>query len=154
VHRAFPKGASRNELIGFSSDYCYVEGVFSTPGNESSVPVSIGFNREQRVSMKVNAKQVSSFSQWLGHGMAVSFGPEDLALVQGVPKDRRNFLDIFISQIDTAYLSRSYRTGKALPSATFCLQRRSTMRSLTYTKKQWHGTALLSSSNAGKYAPP
>jgi DNA replication and repair protein RecF len=109
------RGASRNELIGFSSDYCYVEGVFSTPGNESSVPVSIGFNREQRVSMKVNAKQVSSFSQWLGHGMAVSFGPEDLALVQGVPKDRRNFLDIFISQIDTAYLSSliSYRKSLA-----------------------------------------
>ncbi len=109
------RGATRNELIEFSSDYCYVEGEFCNGLSQSEVSVSIGFNREQKVSMKKGGKPVSSFSQWLGHGMAVSFGPEDLALVRGMPKDRRNFLDIFISQIDTSYLSSlmSYRKNLA-----------------------------------------
>jgi DNA replication and repair protein RecF len=99
------RGATRNELIGFSSDYCYAEGVFSNGGSGKNVPVSIGFNREQKVSMKADGRPITSFSQWLGHGMAVSFSPEDLALVHGAPRDRRNFLDIFISQIDPQYLA-------------------------------------------------
>jgi DNA replication and repair protein RecF len=109
------RGATRNELIAFSSDYSYVEGGFSLVGKQPHLTVSIGFTREQKVSMKKNGTPVSSFSQWLGHGMAVSFGPEDLALVQGVPKDRRNFLDIFLSQIDSSYLSSlmSYRKNLA-----------------------------------------
>lgn len=98
------RGATRSELIGFSSDYCYVEGVFSKKENIGATPVSIGFNREQKVSMKVNGRAISSFSQWIGHGMAVSFGPDDMKLVQGFPKERRNFLDLFISQLDPAYL--------------------------------------------------
>jgi DNA replication and repair protein RecF len=118
------RGSTRNELIGFSSDYCYVEGTFSNRGNGSNIPVSIGFNREQKVSMQVNAKPVSSFSQWLGHGMAVSFGPDDPKLVQGVPRDRRNFLDLFISQIDPSYLSSLILYRKNLAQRNHLLARK------------------------------
>jgi DNA replication and repair protein RecF len=98
------RGSSRGDLIRFSSDYCYAEGVFSAQGGGKTLPVSIGFNREQKVSMKVDGRVISSFSQWIGHGMAVSFGPDDLKLVQGAPRDRRSFLDLFISQVDPGYL--------------------------------------------------
>ncbi len=118
------RGATRNELIGFSSDYCYAEGVFSNSESGKNVPVSIGFNREQKVSMKADGRPIASFSQWLGHGMAVSFGPEDLALVQGAPRDRRNFLDIFISQIDPPYLASLISYKKSLAQRNSLLARK------------------------------
>ncbi len=118
------RGSSRNELINFSSDYCYLEGTFSNRENVANIPVSIGFNREQKVSMKVNARPVSSFSQWLGHGMAVSFGPDDPKLVQGIPRDRRSFLDLFISQIDPSYLSSLILYRKSLAHRNHLLARK------------------------------
>jgi|WetSurMetagenome_2_1015567.scaffolds.fasta_scaffold00220_3 DNA replication and repair protein RecF len=109
------RGSARNEIIGFSSDYCYAEGVFSNGHAGGQMPVSIGFNRDQKVSMTADGRPIASFSQWLGHGMAVSFGPEDIELVQGAPAARRNFLDIFISQVDPHYLASliSYKKNLA-----------------------------------------
>ncbi|HUI91228.1 MAG TPA: DNA replication and repair protein RecF [Chitinivibrionales bacterium] len=118
------RGAARGDLIRFSSDYSYVEGVFSKKENGAETQVSIGFNREQKVSMKVNDRAISSFSQWLGHGMAVSFGPDDLKLVQGAPRERRNFLDIFISQIDPAYLDSLIMYKKNLTQRNNLLSKR------------------------------
>jgi DNA replication and repair protein RecF len=118
------RGSARGDLIRFSSDYSYVEGVFCKKDNGAATQVSIGFNREQKVSMKVNDRAISSFSQWLGHGMAVSFGPDDLKLVQGAPRERRNFLDIFLSQIDPAYLESLILYKKNLTQRNNLLSKR------------------------------
>ncbi len=98
------RGSSRSELIRFGSEYCHVQGTFTSSHASASTTVSIGLGRDQKVSMRINDKPISSFSQWLGHSIAVSFSPHDLKLVQGIPKERRNFLDLIISQIDPLYL--------------------------------------------------
>ena len=118
------RGSPRGDLIRFSSDYSYVEGVFSKKESGAATQVSIGFNREQKVSMKMNDCAISSFSQWLGNGMAVSFGPDDLKLVQGAPRERRSFLDIFISQIDPAYLESLILYKKNLIQRNHLLSKR------------------------------
>jgi DNA replication and repair protein RecF len=74
--------------------------------------------------MKINGKQIPSFSQWLGHGLVVSFSPDDLRIVQGMPKERRNFLDLVISQIDPAYLDSLICYKKNLAQRNNLLARR------------------------------
>jgi DNA replication and repair protein RecF len=97
------RGSRRSDCIRFGSE-CHAEGTFAGEENAPATAVSIGFSRQGRVSMKINGKTISSFSQWIGHGLVVSFGPDDLSIVQGLPADRRNFLDLVISQIDPVYL--------------------------------------------------
>jgi DNA replication and repair protein RecF len=118
------RGSTRDEMIRFSSDYCYAEGEFSDNVHDRTLPVSIGFNRERKVSMKVDNLAITSFSQWIGHGMAVSFGPDDLKLVQGAPRERRNFLDLFISQVDPSYLSSLIQYKKNLAQRNNLLMRK------------------------------
>ena len=43
-------------------------------------------------------------SEWIGQFNAVLFSPESLILVKGGPAERRRFLDLLISQIDSIYL--------------------------------------------------
>ena len=118
------RGSKRSELIRFSSDHCFAEGVFEAKGRHSATTVSLGFSRDLKVSMKINDRPVSSFSQWLGHGLVVSFSPDDLSLVHGMPKERRNFLDLFISQIDQRYLENLIEYKKNLAQRNILLARR------------------------------
>lgn len=117
------RGSSRSDLIRFSSDCCFLEGVFEGRG-ASATTVSMGFSRDQKVSMKVSGRPISSFSQWLGHGLAISFSPDDLGLVHGLPKERRNFLDLLICQLDPAYLENLILYKKNLAQRNTLLCRR------------------------------
>jgi DNA replication and repair protein RecF len=55
---------------------------------------------------------------------AVLFSPEDIELISGTPGGRRRYLDITISQLDTAYLRSLSRYGRVLE------QRNSLLKSL------------------------
>jgi DNA replication and repair protein RecF len=91
-------------MIRFSSDYCFLEGVFERADTKATEKASVGFSRDKKVSMKIDGNAVGAFSQWLGRTTAIAFGPDDIQLVQGQPKERRAFLDLLISQIDATYL--------------------------------------------------
>lgn len=118
------RGSRRIDCIRFGSEYCHAEGVFADDKAGPNTSVSIGFSRDARVSMKINQKIIPSFSQWLGHGLVVSFSPDDLRIVQGMPKDRRNFLDLVISQIDPGYLESLICYKKNLAQRNNLLTRR------------------------------
>jgi DNA replication and repair protein RecF len=118
------RGSHRSDLIRFGSAYCHLEGTFLSEKTEPAASVSIGFNREQKVSMKINGRTLSSFSEWFGHRCVVSFSPDDLRIVQGLPKERRIFLDLVISQLDPAYLESLIAYKKNLAQRNNLLTRR------------------------------
>jgi DNA replication and repair protein RecF len=118
------RGSKRGDCIRFGSDYCHVEGTFKAEATTPATSVSIGFNRDQKVSMRINGRAISSFSQWFGHSLVVSFGPDDLLIVQGLPRERRNFLDLVISQLDPAYLDSLICYKKNLAQRNNLLVRR------------------------------
>jgi len=117
------RGSHRSDLIRFGSDYCHVEGTFLDEKTDPAA-VSFGFNREQKVSMKINGRTLASFSEWFGHRPVVSFSPDDLKIVQGLPKERRNFLDLVISQLDQVYLESLINYKKNLAQRNNLLTRR------------------------------
>jgi len=118
------RGATRSDLIRFGADYCFVKGEFSGAADKPHTSVAVGFDRNHKVSMKINDRPISSFSHWFGHSLVVSFSPDDLRLVQGHPKDRRAFLDLIISQLDPAYLDALICYKKTLAQRNNLLARR------------------------------
>jgi DNA replication and repair protein RecF len=96
--------ATRDEMIRFLSDYSFVEGVFARQDGNAPITVSSGFSRDKKTSVKIDGVLQPSFSKWFGHSIAIPFGPDDVRLVRGMPRERRSFLDMLLCQIDASYL--------------------------------------------------
>ncbi|MBI5412204.1 DNA replication/repair protein RecF [Candidatus Peregrinibacteria bacterium] len=102
--------SENQDLIGFSEDFCSVEGEFSAKTKESPE----GANRDSRLQvivtknppekgLKING--VSSRSvDFIGHLKAVFFNPDDLEMIHGAPRLRRRYLDLLLLQLNHRYL--------------------------------------------------
>ena len=112
-HRTYPD----NELIRHSESWFYLKGeIAATDGarpnpephdlqlsNLMTVEASNELSGKKR--FKFNGIIQKKLSQWIGQFNVVFFSPESLTLVKGSPADRRRFIDLLISQINSAYLT-------------------------------------------------
>ena len=98
-HRATRDG----ELIRHNETGFYLRG---TLGNNSNDVMSLEVMKRARGQFKLKKNGVlqTKRSEWIGQFNAVLFSPESLVLVKGGPAERRRFLDLLISQIDSIYL--------------------------------------------------
>lgn len=98
-HRATRDG----ELIRHNEAGFYLRG---TLGNSSDDVMSLEATKRARGQFKLKKNGVlqTKRSEWIGQFNAVLFSPESLILVKGGPAERRRFLDLLISQIDSIYL--------------------------------------------------
>ena len=98
-HRATRDG----ELIRHNEAGFYLRG---TLGNSSNDVMSLEATKRARGQFKLKKNGViqTKRSEWIGQFNAVLFSPESLILVKGGPAERRRFLDLLISQIDSIYL--------------------------------------------------
>ncbi|KMQ50795.1 DNA recombination and repair protein RecF [Chitinispirillum alkaliphilum] len=109
------RGAARKTMINHEEKSAFAEGCFNYEDG-ARVKASLGFDRDRRVSMKINDKPLGSFSEWFGERPVVSFGTDDLELVYGPPETRRRFLDMLISQIDRGYFEALARYRRSMLS--------------------------------------
>lgn len=65
-------------------------------------------------SLKVNGNAVTKSSEFIRKINAVSFTPEDIELIKGSAGNRRQYLDILLSQLSPHYLSHLQSYNKAL----------------------------------------
>lgn len=112
-HRTYPD----NELIRHNESWFYLkakvvptDGAHTNPephnlqaSNLMTVEVSNELSGKKR--FKFNGVLQKKLSQWIGQFNVVFFSPESLTLVKGSPADRRRFIDLLISQINSAYLN-------------------------------------------------
>lgn len=98
-HRATRDG----ELIRHNEAGFYLRG---TLGNSRNDVMSLEATKRARGQFKLKKNGVlqTKRSEWIGQFNAVLFSPESLVLVKGGPAERRRFLDLLISQIDSIYL--------------------------------------------------
>lgn len=98
-HRATRDG----ELIRHNEAGFYLRG---TLGNSRNDVMSLEATKHARGQFKLKKNGVlqTKRSEWIGQFNAVLFSPESLVLVKGGPAERRRFLDLLISQIDSIYL--------------------------------------------------
>lgn len=76
--------------------------------------LTISFKHERQKTIKINEDVVSKISSLLGKINVVLFLPHDIELIQGSPAARRKYLDIMISQIDSAYYTNLQQYYAAL----------------------------------------
>ena len=124
-HRTYPD----DELIRHNEDWFYLKGeVAATDGSHTNpevhnlqpldlMTVEVSNELSGKKRFKSNGVLQKKLSQWIGQFNVVFFSPESLTLVKGAPADRRRFIDILISQIDSAYLN-------ALQNYQFALKQR------------------------------
>ena len=78
------------------------------------------FGRERR--RKKNGYKIEKIKEMLGSFKAVLFYPDDLGLVKGSPEERRDFLNVAISQCYDVYLSYYANFKKALENRNCLLK--------------------------------
>jgi DNA replication and repair protein RecF len=62
----------------------------------------------------VDGDPLTRFSEHIGHLPAVFIAPDDIALVNGPPEERRRFIDTVLSQVDPDYLQALIRYNRIL----------------------------------------
>ena len=98
-HRATRDG----ELIRHNEAGFYLRGTLKNGSNDVMSLEAMKRARGQ-FKLKKNGVLQTRRSEWIGQFNAVLFSPESLVLVKGGPVERRRFLDLLISQIDSGYL--------------------------------------------------
>ena len=92
------------ELVRFGQEECSVLQHFSDNQREQTVEMTLFSGSKNRRRVYHNGVSLARTSQLLGNFRVVLFCPEHLSLVKEGPGERRNFLDVAISQLHPAYV--------------------------------------------------
>ncbi len=136
------------ELIRHHASGFYLKGTLRNGSNDVVSLEAIKQTRGQ-FKLKKNGVLETKRSEWIGQFNAVFFSPESLTLVKGGPSERRRFLDLLISQINSEYLRNLQKYNLILKQRNELLKQiRATAASITQLDA-WnrlliiHGTAVL-----------
>ena len=99
---------------GFSISVCYED-----KNGEGSLEYAI-YEKERR--RRKNGYKISKASEMIGNFRAVLFSPDDLNLVKGGPEERRDFLNVAISQCYPSYIASYSDYKKALENRNAILK--------------------------------
>lgn len=126
--------ASDNECLCFSSDYFLLESSFLGE-NDDSIRVKVTYTKEKEKKIVVNNSEVKPFSRHIGRVPCITFSPQEMVIVNGVPAERRRFIDAAISQTNRLYLDDllAYRR---------VLHQRNALLSQLYSMNQFHSDTL------------
>lgn len=89
------------ELIHHDAPYFYLEAHFKKSGISHSIKAHFD-GKERR--LQIDGTSYKSFNPLLGTLPTVLYAPDHLSLVTGPPAERRQFLDLHLSQLDPQYL--------------------------------------------------
>lgn len=92
------------ELILLGGDFFLIHGD-GLSAIDRQVELEIRYARHAGKNVRINNQIQRNLSDLYGSLAAVVISPEDRQLIQGSPSGRRRFLDIAISQTNTAYLA-------------------------------------------------
>ena len=98
------------DLIKWEEENCYCRGQFQESDYDIQIEIGIGV-KEKRI--KINGQIVKNNSVF-GQIPVVIFSPDDLQIVKGAPQLRRDFIDLYLAQIDPNYRFVYYNFYKVL----------------------------------------
>jgi len=90
------------DLITFDDDFCRIESKVSVNSEEKELEIIVTSSPPQKV-LKVNGVKRPA-KDFVGILKAVFFSPDDLSEMAFAPKLRRRYMDVILSQLDSAYL--------------------------------------------------
>ncbi len=97
-----PKNSKDKQIIRFNQNKAKVGVNFSTVAGNKTIEMYL--DKSDKKSIKINNLNILKLTELVGTLSVVYFSPDELKLIKEVPEDRRNFLDVSISQFDKTYL--------------------------------------------------
>lgn len=91
------------DMIRIGSRTCAVQARVQHTHVLDEVGVRLYAQQNERKLIYVNGKIVQRIGELMGHMTCVMFSPEDLEIVKGPPQARRTYLDMLLSQSQSAY---------------------------------------------------
>ena len=92
------RGATLREMVNIDEKEANISGFFEKKSQ------SIGFSKNNDIFVNINDIKYKSFSCLYGENGFVYFGVDDIKTVKGIPQEKRQFLDMIISQTNSDYL--------------------------------------------------
>jgi DNA replication and repair protein RecF len=104
------RAKKEEEVIQWNEETGFIRGVFSGETNPAVIEIGIG-RREKRY--KLNG-QIVKRNDIFAQVPVVIFAPDDLQLIKGSPSYRRDFIDLYLAQIEPKYRLIYYNYTKIL----------------------------------------
>jgi len=92
------------ETVNFERPFCRVCGSF-LQDIQVNQTVVFQFSREAGKTISIEEKKLSRYSELIGKLPIVLLSPEDYKITGGGPAERRNLVDMFLSQVSSVYLN-------------------------------------------------
>lgn len=105
-HRA----KTENELIYWGESVANLKLNFEKDNNDSKLEIIL--NPPKKKILKVNEIKKNKYSEFISQLKTVNFEVDDLLLLRGTPENRREWLDLAINQIYSAYYDRLNKYNK------------------------------------------
>lgn len=131
---AFTKSHKTNretDVIRNTAEFARIHALVAFEDQEGTMDIILS---KQGKKAKYNQIEMDRLSEYIGRLNVVMFAPEDLELIKGNPRVRRNFLDIELGQISKPYLQTLQQYKRILK------QRNDLLKSM---QKQKHHDLLL-----------
>jgi len=113
------------ELVKFDKEGFRISIDFESENGEEKLEYAF-FGKERL--RKKNGYKVNKIKEMIGSFKAVLFSPDDLSLVKDSPEERRNFLNVAISQIYPSYIDIYSKYKKTLENRNHILKEASSGR--------------------------
>ena len=107
-----PKNSKEKQLIRFNQTKAKIGVDFSTLAGNKNIQMYL--DKTDKKSITINKLNILKLTELIGILSVVYFSPDELKLIKEVPEDRRNFLDVSISQFDKTYLYNLLRYNRIL----------------------------------------
>ena len=103
--------ANDSNLVRLDQEKFIISG--ETKDNKIFKKLSLEFYKGNKV-VKINDNVVNKISDYIGNLYVILSSPDDLQMIKGSPADRRNFLNIEISQLSSNYIKKYNEFNKIL----------------------------------------
>lgn len=121
--------AKREDLIAHDEERAVVAGKLEMAPTARTAKIAL--HRRKRRVLSLDDKRPRSKAVWIASLQMVLFHPGDLALANGPPQGRRDFLDRILERMEPAFAKTKADYGKALRSRNRLLKDNADRRSIT-----------------------
>ena len=128
------------DMIRYGQDFFYVEASFVKHGIEQTVKFSYDGNERK---LFYNTTPCLSTTSLLGLIQGVVMTPDDIALVNGTPGNRRHYLDFQIAQLDPLYVHHITRYTRAMRQRNHLLKTKNLSSIESWEKVMAHSAAYV-----------
>jgi DNA replication and repair protein RecF len=142
--KSFRTNSDQN-LILTTENYFRIEGEFKTEKGRK-LSSSIAYSASEGKRLNLNNQKISKFVDYIGTIPLVLLAPSDLGISQGGPHQRRQFIDIMLSQASQLYLHSLLQYRRALKQRNLLLQQNNIDDAVMAAWDQaliQHGTAII-----------